>query len=321
MFLFWFFVLIISLFVLVKSAEYFVNAAEKIGLILGVSPFFIGMTVVALGTSLPELFTSIIAVLNNSSEIVLGNVVGSNIANILLIVGITAITVKKIKVDYDIINLDLPLFAASTAGLIAMVAWDKEINIFEGIIAISFFAIYFFYLYKSRHDTIGEEIKKKLDETKEKLIPKKINPTLILILIASALFLFLGAKFTVSSVLELSALIGITTSAIALSAVAIGTSLPELAVTIRAVKNGNGDLAIGNIFGSNLFNGSLVVGLSSLLGPLKATNDILYIAIPFLAVATILYVFSGISRKIHNYEGAMFLLIYVLFLAKLFNIF
>ncbi|MCD4705698.1 calcium/sodium antiporter [bacterium] len=321
MFLFWFFVLIASLFILVKSAEYFINAAEKIGLIFGVSPFFIGMTVVALGTSLPELFTSIIAVLNDSSEIVLGNVVGSNIANILLIVGITAITVKKIKVDYDIINLDLPLFAASTAGLIAMVAWDKEINIFEGIIALAFFVIYFFYLYKSRHDTVGEEIKKKLDETKEKLIPKKINFTLILTLVLSSLFLFLGAKFTVSSVLELSALIGITTSAIALSAIAIGTSLPELAVTIRAVKNGNGDLAIGNIFGSNLFNGSLVIGLASFISPLKATDDVLYIAIPFLAGATILYVFSGISRKIHNYEGAMFVLIYVLFLAKLFNIF
>lgn len=321
MFLFWFFVLIISLFVLVKSAEYFINAAEKIGLILGVSPFFIGMTVVALGTSLPELFTSLFAVLNNASEIVIGNVVGSNIANILLIVGITAITVKKIKIDYDIINLDLPLFAASTAGLIAMVAWDKEINIFEGIIAIAFFIIYFFYLYKSRHDTVGEEIKKKLDETKEKLIPKKINSKLILILVLSSLFLFLGAKFTVSSVLELSTLIGITTSAIALSAIAIGTSLPELAVTIRAVKNGNGDLAIGNIFGSNLFNGSLVIGLSSFISPLKVTDDVLYIAVPFLAATTILYVFSGISRKIHNYEGAMFVLIYVLFLAKLFNIF
>lgn len=321
MFLFWFFILIVSLFVLAKSADYFISSAEKIGLILGLSPFFVGMTIIAFGTSLPEFFTSFFAVFNNASEIVVGDVIGSNIANILLIVGITAIALKKIKINHDVINLDLPLFAASTAGLIAMIAWDQEINMFEGIMAIMFFAIYFFYLYKSRHDTLGEEIKKKIDETKEKLIPEKVSFILVLTLVSSALFLFLAAKLTVSSVLELSTLIGITTSAIALSIVAIGTSLPELVVTIQAVKKGSGDLAIGNILGSNLFNGSLIIGVSSFITPLKATNDVLYIALPFLATATILYVFSCISHKIYNYEGAMFILIYILFLTKLFNIF
>ncbi len=318
---FWLIVLVVSLFVLVKSADFFIDASEKVGLILGISPFFIGVTIVALGTSLPELITSVIAVLGDASEIVAGNVVGSNIANILLVVGITAIAVKSVKIDRDILHLDLPLLAASTIALVAMIAWDGIINIFEGLIALVLYVVYIIYLYKSRHDTMSEEISKKFEEAKAKLTHKKINIKLILTIILSILFLFLGAKYTVVSVLALSTILGITTSAIALSAIAIGTSLPELAVTIRAASNGNGDLAIGNVFGSNLFNASLVVGISSFFGPLQVGAEVMFIAVPFLLGATFLYIFSGMSHKIYNYEGAMFVLIYVMFLAKLFNVF
>jgi len=247
--------------------------------------------------------------------------VGSNIANILLVIGLTAIVVKNIKIDRDIINLDLPLLVASTLGLIIMIAWDKKINLFEGIISLCFFVIYIFYLYKNRHDTVAEEVKKHLEEAREKFIPHKLDFSLIATLVLSAFFLYLGAKFTVTSVLNLSILLGIATSTIALSAIAIGTSLPELVVSIRAANAGNGDLVVGNVFGSNLFNGTLVVGVSSLFGDLKVTDDVLYIAVPFLVIATSLYIFSGLSRKIYNYEGAMFILIYILFLAKIFNIF
>ncbi len=321
MILFWTIALIISLIVLVKSADYFIDSSEKIGLILGISPFFIGVTIVAFGTSLPELLTSIVSVLNNSSEIVMGNVIGSNIANILLVVGITVIAVKKIKIDRDIINLDLPLLVASTLGLTVMILWDRQINFFEGIISLCFFFIYIFYLYKSRHDTVAEEVKKHAVDIKEKIAPTKLNITLLLSLILSALFLYLGAKFTVTSVLNLSTLLGIATSTIALSAIAIGTSLPELAVSIRAAGNGNGDLAIGNIFGSNLFNGTLVVGVAAMFGDLKIADDVLFIALPFLIIATSLYIFSGLSRRVYNYEGGMFILIYILFLSKLFDVF
>lgn len=321
MILFWTIALIVSLVVLVKSADYFIDSSEKIGLILGISPFFIGVTIVAFGTSLPELLTSVMAVLNNSSEIVMGNVIGSNIANILLVVGITVIAVKKIKIDRDIINLDLPLLVASTLGLIVMILWDKEINFFEGIISLCFFSIYIFYLYKSRRDTVVEEVKKHVEDVKEKIAPTRLNITLLLTLVLSGLFLYLGARFTVTSVLNLSELIGIATSTIALSVIAIGTSLPELAVSIRAANNGNGDLAIGNIFGSNLFNGTLVVGVAAMFGNLKITDDVLFTAVPFLIIATSLYIFSGLSRKVYNYEGSMFILIYILFISKLFDVF
>jgi cation:H+ antiporter len=318
---FWLVVLIVSLFVLVKSADFFIDASEKVGLILGISPFFIGVTIVALGTSLPELITSIIAMLNDSSEMVIGNVVGSNIANILLVVGITAIAVRKLNIDRDILHLDLPLLAASTIILVIMVSWDGVVNIFEGLIALVVYVVYMIYLYKSRHDTVAEELNKKFKETKEKLVERKMEWKLIGIIILSCIFLFLGAKYTVTSALALSAILGITTAAISLSAIAIGTSLPELAVTIRAAGNGNGDLAIGNIFGSNLFNGSLVVGIATFFGPLQVGPEVTLIALPFLVMATFLYIFSGMSHKIYNYEGAMFVLIYIMFLAKLFKVF
>ncbi len=321
MIFFWASILILSLVILVKAAEHFVSSAEKVGLIFGISPFFIGVTIVAFGTSVPELFTSLFAVLSGAKEMVVGNIVGSNIANILLVIGLTAVMVKKIKIDHDILNLDLPLLATSTIGLVIMVAWDGVVNIFEGMIALLFYVIYFYYFYKSRHDSVPEEIKKEWTETKEKISPHKMTLSLLITLILSIFFLVLSAKLTILSAVKLSVLVGVATSTIALSAIAIGTSLPELVVTIKAAENGNGDMAIGNVFGSNLFNGSLILGLSTFFGDLPVENAVLYIAVPFLVIATTLYIFSGISKKVYNYEGAMFVLIYVLFLSKLFNIF
>lgn len=321
MLLFWIFVLFLSLAILVKSSDFFTEASEKIGLIFGISPFIIGVTIVAFGTSLPELITCLVSIFHNTEEIVVGNIIGSNIANILLVIGITAIVAKKIEIHRDIINLDLPLLAAGTFALILMIGWDKEINRFESFIALLFYFVYFYYLCKSRSDTVGETIEKKMEEMKEKITPHKFNLNLILTLIFSAFFIYIGAEFTIKSVINLSEILGIGTSVIALSAIAIGTSLPELAVSIQAARKNNGDMALGNVFGSNLFNGSLIIGIAGIIKPLPVSNEVYYIALPFLFVATLLYFFSGLSRKIHNYEGAMFVGIYILFIAKLFNLF
>ncbi|MEA2064742.1 MAG: calcium/sodium antiporter [Patescibacteria group bacterium] len=321
MLFFWIFALFLSLAILVKSSDFFTEASEKIGLIFGISPFIIGVTIVAFGTSLPELITCLISIFHNAEEIVVGNLIGSNIANILLVIGITAIVAKKIEIHRDIINLDLPLLAAGTFALILMIGWDMEINRVESFIALLFYFVYFYYLYKSRSDTVGETIEKKVEEMKEKITPRKITMGLIFTLIFSAFFLYIGAEFTIKSVIALSKILGIETSVIALSAIAIGTSLPELAVSIQAARKNNGDMALGNVFGSNLFNGSLIIGIAGIIKPLPVSNEIYYIALPFLFIATLLYFFSGLSRKIHNYEGAMFVGIYILFIAKLFKLF
>ena len=319
MLFFWFGILALSLTVLARSADYFIDSAKKVGLILGISPFFIGVTIVALGTSLPEFLTSLFSIYNHASDMVAGNVIGSNIANILLVVGITAIVAKEIKINRDIINLDLPLLAASTIGLVLMILWDEKIDFFEGVVAVLFYGIYFFYLLKSRQDTLAEELKKDWEEAKEKIARPKMTFSLGAALVLSCFFLFLGAKFTIDAAIKIADLLGIGTSVVALSAVAIGTSLPELTVTIKAARNGDGDMAIGNVFGSNLFNGSLIIGVGSIITPLPVSPQVLYVAVPFLVIATVLYVFSGLSHKVYNYEGAMFVLIYILFLSKLFG--
>ncbi len=318
---FWGLIFFISLAVLAKAADYFIDASEKIGLALGISPFFIGVSIIAFGTSLPELLTSLMAVAHHAPQMVMGDIIGSNIANILLVAGVAAVAAGKIKIDRDILRLDLPLLALTTAALLVMSFWDKRITLSEGIIALAFYGIYFIYLLRSRQDTLVEEIEKKLTGAKEKVKRPPLKLFLFFVLFLSGAGLFLGAKFTVVSALKLSALLGISSSLIALTAIAIGTSLPELAVTLRAARQGKGDLAIGNVFGSNIFNGTVIVGLSSFFCPLPIGPLVFSVALPFLALATILYTFSGMSHRIYNYEGAMFVLLYILFLAKLFHIF
>jgi cation:H+ antiporter len=333
--LFWIFIFIVSLFILVKSADYFIGFSERLGLNLGIPQFIIGVTIISIGTSLPELISSLIAVFKDSTEIVAGNVVGSNIANILLIIGLTALFAKKLIVERDLIDIDLPLLASATAGLVVVVLWDGKVSWQEGIVALLAYSIYLLYTIRVREkEEIGTKsltrlilesfffrFRKKEKVPTEREIKKESKLKLLLALAISGFFIWLGAEYTIRGVIEISRLLNIGTSVIALSAIAIGTSLPELAVSLKAVKRKNYEIALGNVFGSNIFNGSLIIGFCSLFKPLVVSSAVLAIAVPFLIISTLLYIFSGISRKIYHFEGAMYLLIYILFIGKLFGLF
>lgn len=336
--LLWILIFIFSLFILVKSAGYFVGFSERLGRILGISQFIIGVTIIGIGTSLPELTSSLVAVFKGSTEIVVANIVGSNIFNILLIVGITALFAKKIVVKRELINIDLPLLASATAGLVVMVLWDGQITWKEGIIALATYLVYLLYTIQARKkedigtksitsilfDNLFSRFRKKAEkiaEQTQEIGEKKVKMSLIVGLIVSGLFVWLGAEFTIRGVIEISQILNIGTSVIALSAVAIGTSLPELMVSLKAIARKNYEAALGNIFGSNIFNGSFIIGICALFKPLVVSSSVLNIAVPFLIISTLLYIFSGISRRIYHFEGAMYLLIYILFLGKLFELF
>ncbi len=309
MLLFWFLIFIVSLVVLIKSADYFTSCSEKLGLALKIPAFIVGVIIVSVGTSLPELVTSIIAVLKGATDIVAGNIVGSNIANILLIVGLAAVFSRRIELERDLINIDLPLLASFT-GLLVVTCFDGKFTLAEGIISLIAFLVYIHYSIVDREREIDE------------LPPKeKVRFSLIFGLTFSLLFLYLGAKFTIESVVKISEITKIGTSAIASTVVALGTSLPELAVSLQAALKKKFEISLGNIIGSNIFNGSFIMGASVLIKPLDIAQDVLLIAIPFLIASTLLMIFSGISKKIHNWEGAIFLLIYIVFVAKLFNLF
>ena len=333
--LFWIAVFVISLIVLIKSADFFTESSEKVGVDLKIPQFIVGIAIVSIGTSLPELATSVVAVLKNETEIATANAVGSNIANILLIIGIASIAAKKMSIKRSLINLDLPLLACATT-LAVFILLDGKVVFLEGIMLLLTYVIYSFYIISSgkerkvlNHIADHEENSHKdyhHKEAKLKTFKKfwnykpKIEIGVILTLIVSAIFICLSANYTVESIVKISEILNIGTSLVAMSAVSIGTSLPELVVSVGAVMKKKYEIALGNVFGSNIFNTLIVIGVPALICDLKVDNITYSVGIPFLIGATILYVFSGISRKIYNWEGMMYLMIYALFLIKIFGI-
>jgi len=309
MLIFWIAVFMVSLFVLVKGADWLLASSEKIGLKIGLSPFVVGVTIVAFGTSLPELISGFVAVANGVSEIVVANAVGSNIANILLVVGISAIVGKRLSVSKDLIDLDLPLIALSTA-IFLLVAYDGSITFFEAMFLVTTYIIY-----------LGFSLIYKDDEADEKVKRPKISPNDILMLVIGIVGLSVGAKFMVDSIEALSLILNIGAGIIAISAVAIGTSLPELIVSVKAALRKQSEVALGNVFGSNIFNVLAVVGLPGIFGTLIIDQQTLTLGLPVLLMATILFIISGISRRIHVQEGALYLMLYVIFITKLFGLF
>lgn len=314
----WLIVFIVSLLVLIKSSDIFTISAEKIGKVLKFPPFIIGVTIVAIGTSLPELVSSIAAVLKGNTEIVAGNVVGSNITNIFLIIGLCAIFAKKIKINFELINVDLPILVGSSF-LLFLVSLDKKITFLEGFICLALFIVYLFYTLSSEQK-IDEEIKKELkDDIALKNKKSSIFKNIILLLV-SGFLLYVSAKYTIDAVVNLSMILNIATSTIAVTAVALGTSLPELVVSIRAAINNKPEIAVGNILGSNIFNALVVIAIPSFMKNLTITNDIFIFAIPAMLVATLLYFFITQDKKITKWEGWMLLIFYIFFIIKIFNI-
>jgi cation:H+ antiporter len=335
----WILVFIASIVALVKGSDWLLSSAEKVGLALGLSSFIIGVTIIALGTSFPELVYSLAAVSRGVDEVVAANAVGSNVANLLLVVGVTAVIARRVMVKKDLINIDLPLLAASTA-LFLMVALDREVTLFEALLLLLAYAVYVLY-------TIFEKENRELEEVSEAITGKDEGPGLeetgqgeegqgeegaegrgkrlplktFFLLALGVAALYFGSTYLIEAVVELSELLDIGVSVITITAVAIGTSLPELVVTVRAVRKDKPSLALGNVMGSCIFNLLVVVGLPALFTRLSLDENTFSIALPVMVAATVLFVIAGISRRIHIWEGSIFLIIYVLFIARLFNLF
>jgi len=332
----WILIFIISLALLVKSADWFVESSEKIGLAFKISPFIIGITIVAVGTSFPELASAIVAVLKGATEIVTANAIGSNIANILLIVGLSAVAARTLIVRRSLIDLDAPLLAAASV-LFIFIIWDRKIVFGEGILLCLGFLVYLLYtIFQRKEETLSPELVEilpegakiailpsRIDRRKKevKKIPEKLNLKVFLFLILGVIGLAVGANYTIESMIEISEILKISTGLIAITALAVGTSLPELVVSVRSAIKKKYEIALGNIFGSNVFNILIVAGIPALIRPLIVDELTLGIGLPFLVIATLLFVISGISRRIHIWEGAMYLLLYILFIVKLCGLF
>ncbi|MFQ5794978.1 MAG: calcium/sodium antiporter [Candidatus Bipolaricaulia bacterium] len=305
----WIVVLLASLTVLIKSSDYFTDCAEKIGLFLGIPAFIVGVTIVAFGTSLPELISSVLAVVRDTSEIVVGNVVGSNITNIFLILGLTAIVGQRLKVTYEITHVDLPLMVGA-AFLVAVTVWDGAFTLPDALLCLAGIVIYLRYTMAARRE--AEDV-----ETEE----GKLDLKTLMILVASGAFIYLGANYTVESIIKLSEILDIGEEIIAVSAVALGTSLPELTVGITAARKGKPEIAIGNVLGSNIFNSFAVMGIPALFGTLTIPNSILTASLPIMLIATLLFFFVAQEKVVTKWEGWLLVIFYVFFIGKIFDLF
>ena len=306
-------ILIISFCVLIKGADVFVDSASGVAKYLNVPDILIGLTIVAFGTSAPEASVSIKAVLAQNSDMVLGNIIGSNILNILLILGISSI-IAPIHVQNNTIKKEIPfLFLVSL--LMSVLLMDinlgegtlNMISRADGIVILIFFAVFIYYLVILAKSGQAEEI-----ETKYSFKQAIIYTILGLIAIV------VGGNFVVDSATNIAISLGVSQKFIALTIVALGTSLPELVTSIAAAKKGKQDLAIGNVIGSNIFNICFVAGVpAAFIGNIIPSTPVTIDLVVMLLATIMLFFFSYSKRKISKVEGISFLVVFVIYYSYL----
>jgi cation:H+ antiporter len=298
------------------GADWMVRGAARLQQTLGLSPLVIGLTVVSLGTSAPELFVAIMATLQGSADIAVGNVLGSNLANIGLILGATAL-VFPLVVAERVVRTEIPIMIGLTL-LVGPMIMDSRVDRLEGIIFIVILLLYLtsvFYKGKKAPTTLFSGYAHLTDEsTKRKKMAVLVDIGLI---VAGTLGLLLGGKAIVESGLYLSRAFGISELVIGLTVVAIGTSLPELATSVMAATRRQTDIAVGNVIGSNIFNLAGVLGVTSIITPIDVDPGVLWVEFPavvFLSFLVILFSVSPLRKgefKIMRLEGFLLLAAYV----------
>ncbi len=315
---------ILGFIFLLKGADILVDGSSSIAKRFGISSFFIGLTIVAFGTSTPELVISTLASIKGSSGIALGNIIGSNISNTLLILGVCAI-IAPLIVKRATVNKEIPF------SLLAILAVGILVNDFliehilpngltriDGLILILFFSIFIYYTFGITKDR--ENIfKKTVGELKQEELKGYSRPVSVIMIIVGLVGLVIGGRWIVNGAVTFAQIFGISETLIGLSIVAIGTSLPELAASAMAAHKGRTDMAVGNIVGSNIFNLLWVLGLSSAISAI-GYNPALNIDMLILTGITILLLFLiYIGRKniLGKWEGSVLLSLYACYLVFL----
>lgn len=308
------FLLILGFAMLIKGADWFVDGAAGLARRMGIPQLVVGLTIVAMGTSAPEAAVSISAALKGTADIAIGNVVGSNILNIFIILGLTAV-IRKMKIQNSTMRIEIPFMILITIILIGLGISGQTVGRIEGGILILFFILYLSYLFvlaqKGRNKAQEEE-----KEEPQKKIKKKLWFQLFLIVIGCVMIV-LGSNFTVNAATAIAEMIGISPRFIGLTIVALGTSLPELVTSVIAARKGNADIAIGNIVGSNIFNILFVIGISSMITPVAYPSTFLIDGIVAVLAGIILMLSVLKSKELKRGWGVFFLLCYAAYFVYL----
>lgn len=305
--------LLVGFVLLIKGADLFVDGSSNIARLLRVPPILIGLTIVAFGTSSPEATVSIIAAMEGSSDVSLGNVIGSNIFNLTLVVGIAAI-IFPLKVENETIRKEIPFTLLAGGALLVVIndifLQDQSNNLItrsDGLIFLLFLSVFMYYVIevalKSRQDSQTEAIPDEIKWGK--------NIGLTILGLAGIVF---GGELVVSNGTEIAYAVGMSETLVGLTIIAIGTSLPELVTSITAALKKQSDIALGNIVGSNIFNILFVLGASSVITPLSVSSKVGIDVVIMLLLTILLLVFSRTNFRVGKREGAVLAIFYVFYL-------
>ena len=295
---------ILGIILLIKGADWLIDGSTALAKKLGISSLIIGLTVVAFGTSLPELLVTVFSVIKESEEIVLGNIIGSNISNLLLILGLTAL-ITPLVIRKNTIKIDIPFSLLAALVLLVTVISFTTTTKFIGLIFLILFSLYLY-------------LRIKLIKKNNKIIFKKNKDwKIFLYILIGSVALYFGGKFTVEGIIPLSQKLGISEFLISATILAIGTSLPELVTSLRAVYKKNPDIAVGNIIGSNIFNIFWVLGIGALIKPIFLPKIILLdiFFLSFVTLLTFAFLYIGKTKKLTKIEGAVLLILYFMYIS------
>ena len=319
--------IVVGLVILVWSADRFVDGAVGVAQFFGMSTFLIGMVIVGFGTSAPEMVVSILSALNDTPQLALGNAYGSNIANIALILGVTALIIPVV-VQKQAMSRDIPILIAMTA-LTVILLMDGNVSRMDGIIVLaSFVAIMTFNILSELRQK--HKRKKSADKNEELEFESNEKVSIVkssLLLLVGLVLLIVSSRMLVWGAVNVAQALGVSDLLIGLTIVAVGTSLPELASSIAAARRGENDLAVGNVIGSNIFNTLVVVGLASVIAPIQAADpEVMSRDVPIMSALTLLLFLMCIPFKKKNGKrvsgfgrigGALFLSLYIAYLVLL----
>lgn len=309
-----YFLFILGFYALIKGADLMIDGASSFAKRFGVSSLVIGLTVVAFGTSAPELMVSVLASLNGHNELAIGNILGSNIANVFLILGLSALFAPLIVKKQTVLK-EIP-FAILAIAILAIFVNDIGINNEarnilsrgEGIVLLSFFGVFLYYTFGiAKH---GVE--------KNEIVSLSLGKSIFYFILGS-IGLALGGQWIVDGAILIAKNFGMSEGLIGLTIVAIGTSLPELAASILAAKMGETDLAVGNIIGSNIFNIFLVLGINASIQSIpfqeKMNSDVFFAVFSILLL--FIFVLMSSRHKLYRWQGGVFVLLYVVYIGYL----
>lgn len=306
----------IGFYGLIKGADILVEGSSDIAKSYGISELIIGLTIVSIGTSMPELIVNIIASLEGNADVAIGNVLGSNIANILLILGVTAI-IRVVPVQRNTLLNEIPysICAILLIGFLANANLWGSTDTIEGLSRMDGFLIaFFFILFFGYIFFVSKEDSAALEASNTTIAPSS-NPMWknITMIVLGIVFLFLGGKWVVDGAVALSLSMGMSQTFVSLTVVAIGTSLPELVTSVAAARRGNTDMAIGNVVGSNIFNALWILGLSTLIHPIPfdkiANTDLLVVVLA--TILLIIIIGTNKKQNITKLGGSLLVIAYI----------